>query len=156
MTHIITSTPDAIWYPHVTVAAVIEVQGQFLLVEEEADNLVVFNQPAGHLDPNESLIEAAIRETLEETAWQFTPQAVVGIYQHTSALNGTTYLRVCFSGKAHGHDANRQLDTGILRAVWMTHAELRNCGNLRSPMVLRCIEDYLAGQRFPLSMVASL
>lgn len=146
-----------IWKPHVTVAALIERDGRFLIVEEEADGSVVYNQPAGHLDEGEGLIEAVRRETLEETAWHFDPECVVGIYRWISPANHHTYLRVCFAGSCTQHEPERRLDEGILRAVWMTHAELvARSKQLRSPMVLRCVEDYLAGARYPLALLADL
>lgn len=142
-----------IWIPHVTVAAVIEVEQRFLLVEEESDGVIVFNQPGGHWDEGETLIDAVVRETLEESAWHFEPQAVVGIYQYTSALNDITYLRINFSGRVLHHDATLELDHGILRTVWLTREEIAELNNLRSPMVLRSVDDYLAGIRYPLSLI---
>ncbi|MEZ5671943.1 MAG: NUDIX hydrolase [Thiotrichaceae bacterium] len=144
------------WIPHVTVAAVIESEQGFLLVEERTDDCVVFNQPAGHWDAGETLLEAVMRETLEETAWHFVPQAIVGIYTHTSTTNHITYLRICFCGTVTTHDPHRSLDTGVLRAVWMPHAAIVASQNLRSPMVLRCIDDYLAGHRYPLSLLTEM
>ncbi|HEC84477.1 MAG TPA: NUDIX hydrolase [Thioploca sp.] len=141
------------WTPHLTVAAVIESEQRFLLIEEESDGLIVFNQPAGHWDEGETLIEAVARETLEEAAWHFEPQAIVGIYQYTSPENQITYLRICFCGRHHSHEPNRALDTGILRTVWLTRDSVANLSNVRSPMVLRCIDDYLAGIRYPLSLI---
>jgi ADP-ribose pyrophosphatase YjhB (NUDIX family) len=143
------------WTPHVTVAAVIESEQGFLLVEENSDNMIVFNQPAGHWDAGETLIEAAIRETLEETAWHFVPQAIVGIYTYTSEINQITYLRICFCGTVTTHEPHRPLDTGVMRAVWLTREQLLQ-QKLRSPMVLRCIDDYLAGIRYPLSLLTAL
>jgi len=142
------------WFPHVTVAAVIESTQRFLLVEEKSDGLIVFNQPAGHLDEGESLIEAVSRETLEESGWHFIPQAIVGIYQYTSSLNHNTYLRICFCGEHHTH--KQPLDTGILRTVWLTREEIVQKENLRSPLVLRCIDDYSQGIRYPLSLITHL
>jgi 8-oxo-dGTP pyrophosphatase MutT (NUDIX family) len=144
------------WTPHITVAAIIESEQRFLLIEEESDGLTVFNQPAGHWDEGETLIEAVARETLEESAWHFEPQGIVGIYQYTSPTNQTTYLRICYSGKHHSHAPDRALDTGILRTVWLTRDEIANLPNLRSPMVLRCIDDYLAGKPYPLSLMTQL
>jgi 8-oxo-dGTP pyrophosphatase MutT (NUDIX family) len=144
------------WFPHVTVAAVIVFEHRFLLIEEESEGLIVFNQPAGHLDAGESLIEAVSRETLEESGWHFTPQAVTGIYQYTSALNAITYLRVCFCGQHHSHNPHQPLDKGILRTVWLTREEISKTANLRSPLVLRCIDDYLQGIRYPLSLITHL
>lgn len=146
-----------VWKPSVTVAAVIERDGRFLLVEEETSDGIRFNQPAGHLDPGESLIDAVARETLEETAHDFKATALVGIYmsRYMSSRTGrvVTYLRFAFAGEVGGvHD--RPLDHGILRAVWMTRDELVSIQEKhRSPLVLRCVDDYLAGQRAPLSLL---
>lgn len=143
-----------IWKPHVTVAAVIEQNGRFLLVEENTDDGVLFNQPAGHLDPSESLITAVIRETLEESAHHFTPDAVLGIYHWRQATHDRTYLRFAFTGKLTGYEPDRPLDHGILRSVWHTPEEMRARQMLhRSPLVMCCVEDYLAGKRFPLTLL---
>ena len=145
-----------VWKPHVTVAAIIpDKQERFLMVEEISNGHVVINQPAGHLEPDESLIEAAIRETLEETGWCFQPEAVSGIYHWTSPTDGKTFLRVCFIGSVSDHDPERPLDDGILRACWMTRNELRQAC-LRSPMVMRGVDDFLQGHRYPLSLLTSL
>lgn len=144
------------WTPHLTVAAIIESEQHFLLVEEESDGLIVFNQPAGHLIEGETLFEAVVRETLEETGWHFVPQALVGFYYYTSPLTHITYLRITFCGRHYKHESNRPLDTGILRTVWLTHEEVTEKDNLRSPMVLRGIEDYLAGVRYPLTLLTHL
>lgn len=144
------------WTPHLTVAAIIESEQRFLLIEEKSYGLIVFNQPAGHWDEGETLVEAVARETLEESAWHFEPQALIGIYQHTFPRNRTTYLRICFCGQHHNYEPYRVLDTGILRTVWLTRDEIANLPNLRSPMVLRGIDDYLAGKRYPLSLFTQL
>ncbi len=144
------------WPPHITVAAVIERQDRFLVVEEETDEGRVFNQPAGHWEPGESLIDAVIRETREETAWRFRPLGVVGIYQWRVPRTGTTYLRFCFHGEVDEPRVERPLDTGILRAVWLSRQDLEREQRLRSPMVLRCIDDYLAGHRFPLEILHAI
>ena len=146
-----------VWKPSVTVAAVIERDGRFLVIEEETSDGICINQPAGHLDPGESLAQAAVRETLEETAYDFTPTALVGMYmsRYVSARTGqaVTYLRFTFCGEA-GAQHDMPLDEGILRAMWMTRDELLACQERhRSPMVMRCIDDYLRGQRTPLSML---
>lgn len=146
-----------VWKPSVTVAAIIERDGRFLLVEEETSDGVRFNQPAGHLDPNESLLEAVTRETLEEAAHDFTPSALVGMYmsRYVSSRTGqeVTYLRFAFCGDL-GQAHDRPLDHGILRTVWMTYDELRACQEKhRSPLVMQCIDDYLAGKRAPLSLI---
>jgi len=143
------------WKPHVTVAAVIERDDKFLMIEECCGGKEVFNQPAGHLDPNESLAEAAIRETLEESAYSFTPEAITGIYLWTNPNNGESFLRVCFTGSCDAHDPERKLDTGILRSTWMSRDEI-SVLPLRSPMVLKCIDDYLQGIRHPLSLLSNI
>lgn len=145
---------DRQWKPNVTVGAVVERDGLFLLVEEETVEGVRLNQPAGHLDHGESLVAACSRETLEETAWGFTPTALVGLYQWPRPLGDVTYLRFAFSGQLGDFVANRPLDTGILRAVWMSVADIQGSVAVhRSPLVWQCVEDYLAGQRFPLSLI---
>jgi 8-oxo-dGTP pyrophosphatase MutT (NUDIX family) len=146
-----------VWKPSVTVAAVIERDGRFLLVEEETSDGIRFNQPAGHLDPNESLEQAVARETLEEAAHDFVPTALLGMYmsRYVSSRTGqeVTYLRFAFTGEL-GMLHDRPLDHGILRTVWMTREELIACQcKHRSPLVLRCVDDYLAGKRAPLSLL---
>ncbi|MDO8304355.1 NUDIX hydrolase [Herminiimonas sp.] len=148
-----------IWKPSVTVAAVIERDGQFLLVEEETSDGIRFNQPAGHLDPQESLEQAVVRETLEETAHDFTPTALVGMYmsRYLSARTGhdVTYLSFTFCGEV-GARHDQPLDVGIIRAVWMSYDELVACQEKhRSPSVLQRVDDYLAGKRAPLSLLAT-
>jgi 8-oxo-dGTP pyrophosphatase MutT (NUDIX family) len=150
-----------IWKPDVTVAAVVEREGRFLLVEERIRSRLVFNQPAGHLEHGESLVQAVIRETLEETGWHFVPEAVVGVYlwDRPPGADGRprSFLRVAFHGAVHSHDAHRPLDTGIERAVWLTRQQIDSqAQRLRSPLVQRCIEDYLSGRRFPLELLAHL
>ena len=139
------------WTPHVTVAAIIEDQGRFLVVEEKDADKIVINQPAGHLEDGESLQAAVIRETLEETAWQFTPEAITGIYRWVHPDSGLTFIRVCYTGLVSQHNPEQALDEGILRAHWLSREELLQ-RPLRSPMVMRCINDYLAGCRYPLSL----
>ncbi len=142
------------WAPHVTVATIIERDNHFLMVYEESDGKLVYNQPAGHLDPDETLHEAAIRETLEETGWTVKLTGVVGVNLYTAPSNGITYFRTTFIGEAVSHDANRLLDTGIIEAVWLTYEELvERKHQLRSPMTLQIIDDYLEGRRFPLGVV---
>jgi ADP-ribose pyrophosphatase YjhB (NUDIX family) len=144
-----------IWKPHVTVAAVIEREGKFLLVEEETDEGVRFNQPAGHLECREALSEAVIREVLEETGYRFVPHALVGVYNWRNEDKDITYLRFAFAGEITGHDAARPLDDGIIAARWLTVAEIRAlAGRHRSPLILRCIEDWQAGRRYPLDLIA--
>lgn len=146
------------WNASVTVAAVIERGGRFLLVEEETADGLRLNQPAGHLEAGESLIRAVIRETLEETAHTFEPRALLGCYMsrgRSSRDQGdTTYIRFAFTGDIGALDAGRQLDTGIVRTVWMTAEELRACTERhRSPLLMACVDDYLAGKRFALDML---
>jgi 8-oxo-dGTP pyrophosphatase MutT (NUDIX family) len=143
-----------VWAPHVTVATLVERDNLYLLVYEEADGRKVFNQPAGHLEPNETLIEAAIREALEETAWHIKLTGVVGVNLYTAPSNNITYFRTTFIGEAISHDAYRRLDKGIIDAVWLTYEEIvARKDQLRSPMTLQIIEDYRAGRRFPLEVV---
>jgi ADP-ribose pyrophosphatase YjhB (NUDIX family) len=142
------------WKPNVTVAALIERDGRFLLVEEETEDGLRFNQPAGHLDAGESLAAACAREALEETAWSFTPTALVGVYQWPRPQGDITYLRFAFAGELGVHQEDRALDAGILRAVWMTADEIRATADRhRSPLVSQCVSDYLAGRRYPLDLV---
>ncbi len=146
------------WKPNVTVAALIERDGHFLLVEEDTADGLRLNNPAGHLDPGESPIQACIREVLEETAHDFTPTAVVGVYlnrfRRTRTGDDITYLRFAFAGQLGTHHGWRALDEGIVRTVWMTPEEIRATRERhRSPLLLRCLDDYLAGQRFSLNLV---
>jgi 8-oxo-dGTP pyrophosphatase MutT (NUDIX family) len=143
------------WKPSVTVAAIIERDGRFLLIEEETSEGVKLNQPAGHLDPHESLEQAVVREVLEETAHEFVPEALVGMYmsRYMSRTRGTdvTYLRFTFCGKA-GRQFDQPLDHGIIRTLWMTRDEMTACQERhRSPIVLQCVDDYLAGKRTSLA-----
>lgn len=143
-----------IWKPNVTVAAVIERDGKFLLVEEHTSQGVRFNQPAGHLEADESLLAAVTREVLEESAYSFTPQHLLGIYHWHAPESDTTYLRFAFSGTTTDHDPQRKLDDGIIRAVWLLPDEIRATQKRhRSPLVLRCIEDYLTDRRYPLDLL---
>lgn len=154
---------SALWKPSVTVAAVIERDGRFLIIEEHTGDGLRLNQPAGHLDPGESLIQAVIRETMEESAHDFTPTALVGIYlarlkPHELADGSTkdiTYLRVTFTGDA-GRDHQLALDEGIVRVIWMTYEELAACPERhRSELVLQCVDDYRRGQRAPLDLLVT-
>lgn len=143
-----------IWKPNVTVAAVVERGGTFLLVEEETDQGLTFNQPAGHLEQGESLAAAVTRETLEESGWDFTPEHLVGIYQWRHSERDLTYLRFAFGGSLGRHHDDLPLDAGIVRAVWMTLEEIHaSQARHRSPLVVRCVEDYLAGRRVPLDIL---
>ena len=142
------------WKPNVTVAALIERDGRFLLVEAETDDGLRFNQPAGHLDQGESLVAACAREALEETAWSFRPTALIGVYQWPRPQGDITYLRFAFGGELGDHHADRKLDAGILRAVWMTPEEIRaSADRHRSPLVWQCVADCLAGRRYPLELI---
>jgi len=146
------------WKPSVTVAAVVERDGRFLLVEEQTADGVRLNQPAGHLDPGESLLAAAARETLEETAFTFTPRHLVGVYLWRAASPPAgaevTYLRFAFCGALGALDPDRPLDDGILRTLWLTPAEIAaRAAEHRSPLVQRCIDDYLAGARYSLDLL---
>ncbi len=141
------------WLAHVTVAAVIEnPQGQFLLVEEHIDQQALFNQPAGHWEANESLVEAIKREVLEETARDFSPSHIVGIYDYTSANNDTTYLRIAFAGSVSEQMAGRAFDSPIVATHWLDVPQIA-ARTLRSPLVQRCIADYKAGIRYPLGLL---
>lgn len=143
------------WTPAITVAAVAHREGRFLVVEEEVDGAVVFNQPAGHLETGESLAEAVVREVLEETGWDFEPDCLVGVYLYPRPRPLTSYLRFCFAGACTAHHPERPLDHGIIRAPWMTRAELAaEAGRLRSPLVLHCVDDFLAGRRYPMDLVS--
>ncbi len=146
------------WKPSATVAAVIEQDGRFLLIEEHTPEGLRLNNPAGHLDPGESPAQGCAREALEETAYAFKPTALVGVYlarfQRATTGEDITYLRFAFCGQLGAHDPARKLDHGIVRTVWMTPEEVRaSAARHRSPLVLQCIEDYLAGRRYPLSVI---
>lgn len=145
------------WAPRVTVATVVvDDRGQLLLVEELIEGALVLNQPAGHLEPDETLAAAALRETLEETGWDVELTAFIGCYQWQSA-DGTAFLRFCFAARPLSHDAARELDTGIEQALWLAPDALRAASSrLRSPLVWQVVADYLGGQRFPLSLVQEI
>ena len=148
------------WGPSTTVAAVIEHGGRYLLVEEHTPEGLKLNNPAGHLDPGESPQQGVVREALEETARVFVPQALVGIYLSRFVRPATgedvTYLRFAYCGTVGDELPGRALDTGIVRTLWMTPAELRaSTARHRSPLLLRCVEDHLAGRRFPLDIVST-
>jgi 8-oxo-dGTP pyrophosphatase MutT (NUDIX family) len=139
------------------VAAVLERDGRFLMVEERVAGKLVYNQPAGHLEDDEGLIAAVVRETLEETAWHFQPEALGGIYRWRHPRQQETWLRVAFAGTGLYHEPERALDADIERILWLTPGEIRaRRGSLRSPMVLRCLDDYLAGQSAPLALLADI
>lgn len=148
-----TSAPER---PRLTVAAVIEQDKRFLMVEELDQGVAVINQPAGHMEFGESPEAAAIRETLEETGWHFSPTHLQGIYQSIDPVLQRHYMRITFTGPVTRHDPHRQLDEGILRTVWLTYEEiLMERKRLRSPMVLRCVEDYLRDKSYPLELIYS-
>jgi 8-oxo-dGTP pyrophosphatase MutT (NUDIX family) len=143
------------WHPHLTVATIIENQGKFLMVKEISNGEIVFNQPAGHVEKNENLMAAAIRETLEETGWHVTIKELVGFYLYTSPQSQTTYFRALFTASPDQHDPQRTLDEGILDAPWLSLEQIKEkTSTLRSPMVLQCIEDYLSGKRLPLNSIS--
>ncbi|MEY4419998.1 MAG: hypothetical protein RLZZ498_594 [Pseudomonadota bacterium] len=150
------------WKPSVTVAAIIEREGRYLLIEEHTPEGLRLNNPAGHLDPGESPADGCAREALEETAHTFEPTEMVGIYisrlqrpaRDGRAAEDVTYFRLAFAGKLGDAVPGATLDNGIVRTLWMTPNEIRaNQHRLRSPLVLRCMEDHLAGQRFPLNLI---
>ena len=150
--------PKARWKPNVTVAALIERDGRFLLVEEDTSDGLLLNNPAGHLDPGESPLQGVMRETLEETACTFTPEGFLGLYmsrfRRTRTGEDITYLRMAFFGSVSEADPTLALDEGIVRTVWMTADEIRACPERhRSPLVLECLESYLAGERYPLDIL---
>lgn len=150
-----TTSPADIWRPDVTVACIIQQQGKFLLVEETVRGELVLNQPAGHLEPDESLPNAAVREALEETAWSVELTHLVGMYQW--ANGDGHFLRFTFAARAHKHDPGRALDAGIVRTLWMARDEIAaSQSRLRSPMVLRGVDDFLTGKRWPLEALTCL
>lgn len=145
---------ERIWKPNVTVAALMEYRGRFLMVEEETSKGLMLNQPAGHLEEGESLVEACAREAMEETAHPFVPQALVGVYQWRRPDGEVTYLRFAFSGESGEQIAGRALDDGIVRAFWMTPEEIEASRERhRSPLVWACVQDWLADVRLPLAVV---
>lgn len=144
------------WFPHVTVATVIERDGKYLLVEEKSNGRVVFNQPAGHLDPNETLEQAAVRETYEETGWHVELKGIVGVALYTSPENNVTYHRTTFYADAMHCNPDAKLDDGIIGTVWMTYEEMQAASDkMRSNLVIRAVEQYQQGHRYCLDMVFS-
>ena len=144
------------WTAHVTVATVVEKNGKFLFVEEHTEGVThtVFNQPAGHVEAGETIVEAAIRETMEETGYQVNVTDLIGIYTYTPPMfPDRTYFRVCLRAEAISHDENAELDTGIVGAVWMTLDELVETARARSPLVIKAVQDAQAGKRYPLSLI---
>ncbi|HEY7885716.1 MAG TPA: NUDIX hydrolase [Cellvibrionaceae bacterium] len=144
------------WQPHVTVATIVEREGKFLLVRELINGDIRLNQPAGHLEAGESLHQAALRETLEETGWTVALTGVIGIDLYTSPSNGITYVRTSFIARALSHDSARPLDTGIIDALWLSRDDVAaRADSLRSPKVLEVIDHYLTGRQFPLEVVGT-
>jgi len=145
------------WKPSVTVAGIVERGGRYLLVEEQTAEGLRLNNPAGHLEAGETLLQAVVREVLEETAHPFTPDALVGVYlARRGGVNDVTYLRFAFTGAVADAIAGRALDAGIRRTLWLSADEVRaSAGRHRSPLVLRCLEDHLAGRRWPLDVLWS-
>lgn len=145
------------WRPDLAAAAIVQRDDRFLVVEERIRGVHVFNQPAGHVDDGESIIDAAVRETLEETGWQLLPRYLLGTYLWRNPANGQSILRVAIVGDVTNHDPHRLLDQPIVAAHWMSREQLlAQPQRLRSPLVMRCIDDYLAGQRHELSALAYL
>lgn len=145
-----------VWKPHVTVAAVIEREGRFLLVEEHTSNGLQFNQPAGHLEESESLVAAVKREVFEETAWQFEPEYLVSIQLWRKKPRAPSFLRCCFAGLCHSHDPNQPLDEGVVATHWLSREEIKvQQHRLRSPLVSISVDEYLSGQRYPLGLLKS-
>ncbi|PHQ26460.1 NUDIX hydrolase [Marinobacter guineae] len=142
------------WTPHATVAVIVEDQaGRFLMVEEFSGGKVVFNQPAGHVEEDEAILDAVRREALEETGWEIDPVHFLGIYTYKAPANGVTYYRFCYVARAAAKISD-DLDDGIIAAHWLTLDEIRGLGEkLRSPLVLQCIEDYRNGRQYPLDVV---
>lgn len=148
---------NQIWTPHLTVAAVIERDGRYLMVEEISDGQQVFNQPAGHVEEHEKLLDAVRREVMEETGRDFEPEAICGIYRWHNPHNQVTYLRISYSGRCSERLPGSELDRDILATHWLDYAQLQaHQAQLRSPLVLRGIDDYLTGQRLPLDLVDEL
>jgi 8-oxo-dGTP pyrophosphatase MutT (NUDIX family) len=147
------------WTAHATVATVVEKNGKFLLVEErrlinsQGDFGIVYNQPAGHVDEGETIMEAAIRETLEETRWDVELKHFIGIYVFVAPSNGFTYHRYCFAAEATMHHPEYPLDEGILDAKWLSWEEIQQLDNLRTPLVTRCIKDHIDGKQYPLDII---
>jgi len=141
------------WTPHATVATIITRNDEFLMVEEMSNGARVINQPAGHMEKGEAVIDAAVRETLEETGWEVKPTGLLGLYTYTAPANGVTYHRYCLIAEAIREVPGAELDEGIIGPSWMSIDALRNADNLRSPMVLTCAEDYLSREHYPLDLI---
>ena len=145
------------WHPHLTVAAILETNQQYLLVEERVDGQLVINQPAGHVEDNESLLQAVIRETHEETAWHFEPTHLIGVYHWQHPHNKQTFIRFCFSGVLLNQDHGASLDPDIEQAIWLSYEDVvKRQPQHRSPLVLNCINDYRAGHRHTLELIHTL
>ncbi len=143
-----------VWKPHVTVAAIIEQDNRFLLVEEHTSNGLAFNQPAGHLEENEDLISAVKREVAEETAWQFEAEHLIGVQLWRKMPHQPSFVRFCFAGQIHSFDQEQELDDGIIRTHWLSREQIAaQKQRLRSPLVLISVDEYLQGKRYPLSML---
>lgn len=143
-----------IWTPHATVATIVEQDGRFLFVDEMADGRRVLNQPAGHVDEHESILDAALRETIEETGWEVEITGLVGIYTYTAPHNQVTYYRFCYAARPLREIPDAQLDHDIIGPVWLSLEELNaRRDQWRSPLVIKCVQDYLAGRLFPLDLV---
>ena len=144
---------DTVWKPHATVAAIIEMDGKYLFVEEHSGGKSVVNQPAGHLEDDESLYDAVIREVREETSFLFAPEAIVGCYRWRDPGKQRTHLRMAFCGSVSDEQPNQPLDEGIIATHWLSYNEISAHPALRSPLVLQCVDDYQAGRRFPLEFI---
>lgn len=144
-------------HPHITATSIVESNGSFLLVEEDADGEIVLNQPSGHVEPNETPLKATIRETLEESGCHIKPVALLGIYFYHAAKINVTYQRICFISELVSENKQADLDVGIIAVHWLSYDEIVQQKNkLRSPLVLRCIDDYIAGQHYDLNLITSL
>lgn len=141
------------WTPHATVATIIEKDGKYLLVEEDKPEGIVYNQPAGHIEKGETIAEAALRETLEESRWHVELTHLVGLYTYTAPSNGVTYHRYCFAAKPLSHSPELELDEGIIDAKWFSWEEIRSMNNLRSPLVKQCFQDHVDGKHYPLDII---
>lgn len=151
------ASSDTVWRPRVTVATVVADKGRFLFVEENIRGELVLNQPAGHLEQNESLLDAALRETLEETGWTVELTDFIGVYQWNTPDGSAEYLRFTFAARPISHDEHRPLDEGIARALWLNREEAAaQSARHRNPMVLGNVDDWIAGKRYPLDAIQSL
>lgn len=145
------------WSPHITVAAVLEQNGRFLLVQEKIAGKSVINQPAGHLEDGETLLQATCREVLEETGWHYHPDSLIGIYHWKSPSDAQTFLRFCFTGDLREHEPQRVLDPVVEQVLWLDRQELqKRSAQMRSPLVQKCIDDYLSGTRIDLSILSHI